>query len=147
MGSRTEKTWIDKHGVRYHRLLNKTGASSVLGTVVEASTTDDLAVGITGANDTQPIGVIGESGIADGELVWVANAGPAQCLLQDGTGTTSGHWARTSITTAGRVDATNPVPPGGGTPELDRHMNEIGHSHEDKTSGTDVLCRVWLHFN
>lgn len=146
MGMRTEKWKTDENGVVYTRLLNKTGVASVLGEAVEASTTTDNAVALTGAMDYDCIGAMGESGIADGSLVWVAIAGPVQFLLEDGTASTQGNWVKTSDTDAGRIDATNAVPPGGGIGQLDEHTREVGHCAESQGSGTDVLCRVNCHF-
>jgi len=36
---------------------------------------------------------------------------------------------------------------GGGIPELDEHMSEIGHCIESKTAGTNVLAKIIMHFN
>lgn len=67
-------------------------------------------------------------------------------LLEDSTASTRGYWVKMSGT-AGRADATNAAPPGGGIPELDEHMTELGHALETKTGGTDVLCKIVMHFN
>lgn len=128
-------------------LINKTGAASVRGTVLKSSTTVDKAVEIASANEAQAMGVMEISGIPDGSLCWVVVSGPAYVLLQDATAATVGYWVRTSITVAGRADATIAAPPGGGVPELDVHMTEIGHSLESVTAGTDKLVLVHLHFN
>jgi hypothetical protein len=146
MGLRTERFRVDANGVVMTRLINKTGAASVLGTAVESDTTTDLAVKPCGAPCTEPIGAIAENGIADGSLVWVGRAGPVQFLLEDTTGATHGNWAKTSDTVDGRIDATNAAPPGGGIPELDEHVREVGHVAETKSGGTDVLCRINCHF-
>ena len=74
-------------------------------------------------------------------------SGIAEVLLEDGTASIHGYWARTSITDAGRADITNAEPPGGGIPQADIHFREIGHCLESKSSGTDVLAKVVLHFN
>lgn len=146
MGMRTGKTYVDENGVTFTRMINKTGAVSVLGEAVIASTTVDNAVELTAAAETNPIGAMGESGIADGELVWVGRMGPVQFLLEDGTASTHGNWVKTSDTDPGRVNATNLNPPGGGIVQLDEHVREVGHATESHGSGTDVLCRVNAHF-
>ncbi len=88
------------------------------------------------------VGAMGESGIADGQPVWVARAGPVQFLLEDSTAATHGNWVQTSDSVAGRVDATNASAPGA----VIAHFQEVGHCVESKGSGTDVLCRVNCHF-
>lgn len=146
MGMRTEKTYVDENGVTFVRMLNDTGLPSVLGEAVVASTSTDNAVELTGAAEPNPIGAMGEWGIADGQLVWVARMGPVQFLLEDGTASVHGNWVKTSDTDPGRVDATNANPPGGGVAQLDEHVREVGHAVESQGSGTDVLCRVNSHF-
>ncbi len=129
------------------RLTNKTGSNSVAGEVVIASTGTDDAVALTGADESQPIGVFLDDGVADGDEAWIVTGDIADVMIEDGSTATRGYWVRTSITDAGRADITNAAPPGGGTPELDRHMAEIGHCLESKGSGTDVLARCVLHLN
>lgn len=129
------------------QLINKTGAASVRGAVVDASDTTDDAVKLVGANGFSPAGVFLDSGVADGDPAWVVVSGTAYVLLQDGTASTRGYWARTSVTTAGRADATNAAPPGGTIGALETHLKEIGHCLETKAPGTDVLAKCFLHFN
>ena len=47
-------------------LVNKTGAPSVKGTVVEADAGVDMAFTSTGASCLNPIGVVYDAGVADG---------------------------------------------------------------------------------
>lgn len=129
------------------KMTNKTGAASVLGTLVEASTSTDNAFGVNAAGGNHPIGIVFEAGVADGSECWLVIYGIAQVLLQDSTASTHGNWVRTSTSAAGRADATNAEPPGGGVPELDQHMNEIGHCLESKGADTDVLAKIIMHFN
>ncbi len=124
-------------------LTNKTGANSVKGSIVEASSGTDKAFSLTGSNDFEPIGAVYLSGIADGSLCPVVVGGIADVLLEDSTASTRGYWARTSTTTAGRADITNSGAPGLVLP----HFAEIGHCLESKASGTDVLARICMHFN
>ena len=70
----------------------------------------------------------------------------AGALRKDATASTKGFWVYTSDV-AGRADATLAAPPGGGIPELDIHMREIGHCIESKGADTDVLAKAVLHFN
>lgn len=131
------------------RLINKTGAASIKGTLVQAavgSTTLDYSFEVTGVDDYQPIGVVIEDGIADGEWCWVAIAGLVDVLLKDATAATMGYWAHTADA-AGRADITLIAPPGGGIPELETHMREIGHCIETKAAGKSVLAKIIMHFN
>jgi len=128
------------------QLINDTGSDSVRGTMVQASLSADKAFETTGADDYQPIGVVAESGIADGAKCWIIIYGPAYVLLKDTTASTRGFWVFTS-SQAGRADATLIAPPGGGIPELETHMQECGHCLETVTAGTDKLALVMIHFN
>ena len=129
------------------KLINDTAAASVKGTIVDLSTTVTNGFDINDADGPQPIGVVYENGIADGSYCWVVVYGKCQVLLEDTTASTVGYWVRTSITQAGRADITNAAPPGGGIPELDRHMNECGHCLETKAAGIDVLAYIIFHSN
>ena len=129
------------------RYINDTGANSIKGTVVISSLSVEDAVDTMVADNDEAIGVIYNSGIADGSDVWVAVSGKADVLIQDGQIATIGYWVRGSITQAGRADITNADPPGGGIPQADIHFRELGHCLQTKSSGTDVLARCNLHFN
>lgn len=124
------------------KLINKTGAASVKGTIVEASTTTDMAFQVADANSDHPIGVVLDDGVADGGLCYIVVSGVAQVLLKDSTAATRGYWVKVSDA-AGRADATVMDPPGADP----THWDEIGHCLETKTGGTDVLVYVILHFN
>ena len=131
---------ISSDGGYYITLINKTGANSVKGTIVIASTTTDKAVQIAPIGSDNPIGVILEDGIADGNSVKIAISGMAYVLLADGLSSTRGYWCEVSSTQAGRMSQL-------ANPNLLRHWSELGHSLESKTSGTNVLSLVTLHFN
>jgi hypothetical protein len=122
------------------QLVNDTGAASVKGSLVEASTAVDGAVKLS--DPYECMGVIYEDGVANGQLVWVVVAGVAEVLLENSTAATRGYWAGVS-TTPGRADITNAAPPG----LVDAHFTEIGHCIQSAASGTDVLAKVVLHFN
>lgn len=118
-------------------LLNKTGGASVKGTVVMADTTTDNACKTADADTVYPIGVIYDSGVADGKMVWVVVSGIAQALLKNSTATTRGYTGFVSDV-AGRMDTAS------GTPAT--HDREIGHCLESNAGGTDQLVNVVLHF-
>ena len=130
------------------RLINNTGTASVKGSLVDASHVLEGAVSLTAAGGDDCIGVVYDSGIANGDWIWVVVSGIADVLLQDGTLSGYGYWVKTSDTTAGRADATSPNPPPSGVIlEVQEHFREIGHCLQSRVAGADVLARCVLHFN
>lgn len=132
------------------KLANRTGVETVAGQLVKADTATDDGVILTAADDDECMGVFLDSGVADDADAWVVVAGIADVAFQDNTAATHGNWVRVSITEAGYADGTNAAPPGGGIPELDRHMHEIGHSIETVLAdgaGTHISAHCVLHFN
>jgi len=127
-------------------LTNETGANSVKGELVKPDTAADDAFILTAGDDQEIIGVVYESGVADGSECYVVIGGIAEVLLKDTTASTHGNWVKTSDT-AGRADASNAAPPGGGVVQLDEHMQEIGHCLESNAGGSDQLIRILMHFN
>jgi hypothetical protein len=128
-------------------MINKTGANSVKGIIVDASSTTADAFGVVGADDPDPIGIIYDEGVPDGQLCRIVDHGPAQVLLQNSTAATLGFWVKVSDTIPGRADATNASPPGGTVNAIDDHFTEVGHCLESVTAGTDKLCWVMHHQN
>jgi hypothetical protein len=129
------------------RMINKTGGVSVKGEVVDAYS----ATAINGAvkkivqNVPDPIGVIYDSGVADGSYMWVVVSGIAEAYFIGST--TLGHLARGFITgDAGYVTGqvlSEAVPT---SPFADdKHFYEIGHVIEARTGAG--LAKVVLHFN
>jgi len=121
-------------------IINKTGAASVKGTVLEASTALDLAVQIESAGGIEPVGIMYSDGIADGDLVLIIILGIAEILLEDTTACVHGDWCGVSASDDGRAIA-NTEPP---APLL--HDKEIGHFIESKSAGTNVLAKAILHY-
>jgi hypothetical protein len=124
------------------RLTNKTGAASVKGTIVEASSGTDNAFDVAAADSLDPIGVVYENGIPDGSECLIVIMGRCQVLLKDSTASTREYWVGTSDT-GGRADATSATPPGA----VLAHFQEIGHALESVSAGTDELAWIMLHFN
>jgi hypothetical protein len=135
--------YITPEGGAAVRLINKTGAASVKGTVIQVSSTTDLAFQKAVTSAIDPIGVVYEDGVADGGLCLVVVAGFADVLLEDSTAATRGYWVKTSTTVAGRADATTASPPGADV----SHWQEVGHALQSVTAGSDKLCRIAVHFN
>ncbi|MDD2505612.1 MAG: hypothetical protein PHF21_05040 [Bacilli bacterium] len=123
----------------YQTFINNTGVS-LKGTIVSISTTVDNAVDIAPANSQMPIGVIYESGITNNNPVKVVVYGKAQVLLKNGEAASNGYWCGVSDV-AGRMYQLSLVP------STTEHNREIGHSLEVKTSGTNILSYVQVHFN
>lgn len=133
-------------GCRKIKLINKTGANSIKGTIVIASTGTDMAFSVASVDDEESIGIVAEDGVGDGSECFIIISGVAEVLLKDSTSATRGYWVKTSDV-AGRADATNASPPGGGIPQHDEHFQEIGHCLETVSAGTDVLAKILVHFN
>lgn len=125
------------------RMINATGAASIRGTILSASTTTDMGVELAGAGAYDCIGVMYSDGIPDGGSVMVIVTGIAQVLLKDATTAIRDGWVKVSDV-AGRADASGAVP----SPPTDaEHFREIGHCLEAKDAGTDVLALITVHFN
>jgi len=126
-------------GGLFETFVNNTG-TSVKGTIVVASTTVANGVDIAPISSTMPIGVIYENGVANGSPVKVVVYGKAQVLLENGLASTLGYWGGVSNAVAGRMfqDVTPPTA---------FHSQEIGHSLQAQTSGTNVLSLMQIHFN
>jgi len=120
--------------------INKTGAPSVKGQSVSASTATAKAVMTTPANGDMPIGVMYEAGIPDGGLCWVVTYGLTEVLFKNTVAPILGGIIFSSDV-AGRVDCAATVP------NATFHNREHGHCFEAKTGGTNVLAECQLHFN
>jgi hypothetical protein len=127
------------------KYINKTGAASVKGTVVCASSGTNNGVGKIVVDIPDPIGVIYNDGVADGSEVWVVTEGKAKVYFTGST--TRKYLARGFITgDAGYVSgqAFNEALPS--TPfATDKHFYEIGHVLEARTGAGLALTK--LHFN
>jgi hypothetical protein len=128
------------------QLINNSGGETLKGELVKLDTANDNYAILTGADDHECIGAWAEDGEQDGELAWIIIGGSAQYRLKDTTVAVHGNWIKTSDT-AGRADASNAAPPGGGVVQIDEHLQEIGHCSESAGAGTDVLVEGIMHFN
>lgn len=141
----TDKTAMTPEGGFAIKLINKTGSSSVKGTIVCASTNLGNSFMLTptsGKAYNKSIGAVYESGVADGSECWVVVSGIVEVLIDDGTSSTTGNWACSSTTTSGRATLNTDDPN-----SQDVHNREIGHVIETKSSGTNVLAKIVMHFN
>ncbi len=142
-----EKTKFTRIGGLAIQLTNKTGVDTVAGQLVQADTSANDAVKLTGIDEEECFGVFLDSGIAANAEAWVVISGIADVAMEDNTTATRGNWVRSSITEAGYADATNAAPP---SPAAFSHFNEIGNCIETVTTGgigTHILARCVLHFN
>lgn len=122
------------------KILNKTGAPSVKGQVVAASTATANSVMTSPIDGDMPIGIMYETGVADASLCWVVISGIAEVLFKDTVAPILGGVIYSS-SVAGRVDIAATVP------AATTHFRECGHCHEVKAGGTGVLAKCNLHFN
>jgi hypothetical protein len=91
------------------------------------------------SND-MPVGIVYQSATT-GNAVIIVYAGCAYVLFQNSHAPTLGYICLTSATTAGRAYNASSAA------SVAEHFREIGHTMETVSSGTNVLARVWLHFN
>ncbi len=146
-GGSTTKIKLTSLGGYAIKLTNKTGANSVAGQLVQADTTTNDAVRLTGTDEEETMGVFLDAGIPDGSEAWIVVYGIADVAMEDDTAATRGNWVRSSVTEAGYADATNAAPP---APASFSHFNEIGNCIESVVAGgggTHILARCVLHFN
>jgi hypothetical protein len=127
------------------QLVNKTGAVSVKGSVVCTGSAVDKSCQLIVKDAPDPIGVIYNSGIADGSPVWVVVSGVADVLFWNAP--TRKQLARGSVGTEAGYEAgkviSEAIP---SSPfATDKHFYEIGHVLESKAS--PGLAKVNLHFN
>jgi hypothetical protein len=142
-----EKLAFTPEGGIAHKYINKTGAASVKGYMVSCGGTcqiDDSFV-LSVVNVPDPIGIVYEGGIADGQECWVVTEGCAEAYFIGNA--TRGQFARGFVTgdagyVAGQVLAEN-VP---STPfATDKHFYEIGHVRQSRTGAG--LARIQIHKN
>lgn len=144
-----EKAGISPLGGFMIKLTNKTGSNTIAGQLVQTDTATDDAFILSSVDETENIGVVLDSGIGDGNEAWIVISGIADIAMKDDTAATRGNWVKAS-SEAGYADSINANPPGGGIPELDEHMREIGNCIENVVAGgggAHILARCVLHFN
>lgn len=127
------------------RMINKTGANSIKGSVLEVSLTTDNGVKLIDIDDIDPIGIIYDNNIPDGELVWVVVSGLAEVLYSTpvalGTISRCPAGGDASGTIGEAINEPLPAPPFA----TDKHFQEIGHPIE--AIGSPGLALTDLHFN
>ena len=117
-------------------LTNRTGANSVAGHIVKASTGTDDAFTLAGVNELMPIGIVLDSGISDGSEAWVVVSGIAGVLVD------AGGCARGDRLITGAIGGFATV---NNAPLVAVHFQEIGHSIQTRAGAG--LARCVVHFN
>ena len=135
---------LTKEGGFAVRVINKTGAPSVKGHILEAEGTTDNGVEKAGINDPDPFGIMYDNGVPDGGGCWMVVSGIAEVLY--GTVVTRATFSRVPVTADGiaaglAVNEALPAPPF----STDKHFMEIGHPIE--SIGAPGLAKTVLHFN
>jgi hypothetical protein len=135
--------FTDQGGIAI-KLINKTGAATVKGTVVTTGTADNGVIKVP-VNVPNPIGVFYEDDVAADAEAWVVVSGIADVLFSNAP--TRGYLARTGLTAdTGEVsgEALSEAVPTSPFAD-DKHFCEIGHILETKAEAG--LAKVVLHFN
>jgi len=135
----TKKSRLSEIGGFCIKLTNKSGANSVAGELVNASTGTENAVEQTAIDDLIPMGCFLDSGIADGSEAWIVVGGIAEVLLDDTVAAAIGDWMKVSSNDAGRAESSGTEAPG------INHFREIGHCLENGNAGE--LVKIAMHFN
>ena len=139
-----EKVAVTAEGGLAVSFINKTGAPSIKGYIVEASSGTDNGIQYTSDDDIDPMGIVYNAGIADGQPVWIVVSGIAEVFY--GTTVTRATFSRVPVVADGlasgqAVNEALPVPPFA----TDKHFQEIGHPIE--SIGAPGLAKTVLHFN
>jgi hypothetical protein len=127
------------------KLINGTGAVSVKGYVVRASSAANNTVILAVIDVPDAIGVFYESGVPAGAEAWIVISGIADVYFVGNT--TRGHLARTFVAGEGSYatgQALSEAVPSNPFSDA-KHFCEIGHILESRTGAG--LAKVVLHFN
>jgi hypothetical protein len=119
------------------RLTNKSGAKTVKGQIVSHKGTVARAFDLTAVDAYHCLGVVYESGVADGAECWVVVAGIAQVLMKNAA--TMGHICRIPLA------ADN----GAAGYAMDAAQSDTASVYKIgdvlETADAEVLCKVLLH--
>lgn len=142
----TSRKWMDTpEGGRAIKIVNRTGAASVKGYMVHPSPSYDTSCTLSVVDVPDPIGVVYDSGVANGSEMWVVTNGIADVYFIGSA--TRGHIARGFVTgDAGYVagQAMSEAVPAAPF-ATDKHFYEIGHVIQSRTGAG--LARCVLHQN
>ncbi len=133
----TDKMGITAEGGLYTYFINKTGITSIKGTIVSLSDTDE-GIRTTEGGETSAIGIVYENGVPDGQRVKVVISGIASVLVADQTSATTGNWVKVSDTVNGRGVALAEKPTDS------TNLSQIGYAAQSINAGTNVYLNVKL---
>lgn len=137
-GYQTAKCKMTPEGGFAVRLTNKTGAASIRGTIVGVKAAVGNAFDLTAIDANYNLGVVDESGVADGAECWVVVSGIASVLMKNAA--TLGQQCRIPLNTdTGEVAGYAMAADQGATASV----YKIGDILETKAA--DTLCKVLLH--
>lgn len=128
------------------QLVNKTGGASIKGTVGHPyhATAVDLAFDLIPDDEPDNIGIVYETGVADGDLCWIVVKGLAKIYFEGAVA--RGQFVRSQVAADGgtvgyAVSEATPTAPF----TTDKHFQELGHILE--TTGGAGLSTCLLHAN
>lgn len=137
-GYETVKCKMTPEGGLAVKLTNKTGAASIKGTIVGVDSAAGNAFDLTAIDANYNLGVVYESGVADGAECWVVVIGIAEVLMKNDA--TLGQQCRIPLNTdTGEVAGYAMAAAQAATASV----YKIGDILETKTA--DTLCKVLLH--
>lgn len=123
------------------RMKNRTGGTSVKGTLLAASDAAFNGAGIAASNAVDVIGAMYESGVAAGDDCWVVVGGAAEVKLENDVASTRGHWVGSSSTSGRALTKSAPS-------SQAEHFQEVGHCVQTVAGDpAGALCRIIMHFN
>jgi hypothetical protein len=136
------KTGVTPEGGFVVKMINHCGQASVKGTIVVADGQVDNACHTAPSKSKFPIGIIYDNGIPIGSDCWVVVSGIADVLFKNGEAPTRGNENWTIVSdAAGRAMNLSDW-----TFSFMDSDQCIGHCLEQKSSGTDVLAKIAVHF-
>ena len=130
--------------------INDTGAASIKGHVLHPSTVLNGAVSKCPVGDNDPIGVMYDAGVANGQLARVVVGGWADVLVQAGYNITREYWVGAPGAFVAPPGVAGLAQTNAAAPATVDHFREIGHCLDDqlpKPLLVDTLARCVLHFN
>ncbi len=126
------------------KLINRTGASSVKGSLVTPSTSADREV-VLQSDEYDTVGVVQEANIAQGQEMWTWMVGSI-CQVLMAASTPVGHGdLLLAASVDGRATAASNI--GVSLPAASTHFKECGHFLQSASAGENVLALAILHFN
>ena len=126
------------------KLVNKTGAASIKGTIAHVDAGVDQGFDLISDDAPDQIGVVYDAGIADGNDCWLVQFGKAYIYFE--AAVTRGEFVRSQVAADGGTVGYAVAEAAPGSPfATDKHFQEIGHVLESTGGAGLALCL--LHSN